>query len=58
MSDPTQVLLTLAALVDGTVLYAALVLRRRHGRRVEARLQQSAHLYGLLRVTIADRRAA
>lgn len=58
MSDPAQALLTLAALIDGTVLYAALVLRRRHARRLEARLQQSAHLYGLLRVTLADRRAA
>ncbi len=57
MSDPAAAILVLAALVDGTVLYAFIVARRRHARRVAARLEQSAHLYGLVRVALADRRA-
>jgi len=56
--DPVESGLVLAALIDSAVLYAGLVARRRHHRRVEARLQESAHLYGLVRVSLADRRPA
>lgn len=56
--DPVETGLVLAALVDGAVLYGLLVARRRHARRIEARLQESVHLYGLVRIAVADRRAA
>jgi hypothetical protein len=56
--DPVETGFVLAALIDGTVLYGLLVTRRRHNRRIEARLQESAHLYGLVRIAVADRRAA
>lgn len=56
--DPVETGLVLAALTDVTVLYGLLVARRRHSRRIEARLQESARLYGLVRITLADRRAA
>jgi len=56
--DPVESGLVLAALIDSAVLYAGLVARRRHHRRVEARLQESAHLYGLVRVSLSDRRPA
>ncbi len=58
MADPIQLALVLVGLVDATALYAHLVGRRRHERRIEARLQQSAHLYGLVRIAVADRRFA
>jgi hypothetical protein len=58
MADPFQLALVLLGLIDVTALYAGLVARRRHERRIEARLQQSAHLYGLVRVAVADRRFA
>jgi hypothetical protein len=57
MPDATPILL-LAALIDGTALYAAVVARRRRERRIEERLQASAYLYGLVRVSLSDRRAA
>ncbi len=58
MDDSFQLALVLAGLVDATALYAHLVARRRHERRIEARIQQSAHLYGLVRVAVADRHPA
>lgn len=58
MFDAAAGLLLLAGLADGTALYAMLVARRRHDRRVAERLQASAHLYGLVRVMLADRRTA
>lgn len=51
-------LLILAGLVDSAVLYGAAIVRRVHRRRVDARLQESARLYGVIRVQLADRRAA
>jgi hypothetical protein len=56
--DPFETGLVLAALIDGAALYGLLLARRRHSRRVEARLHESARLYGLVRITLADRRAA
>jgi hypothetical protein len=56
--DEARILLTLAALADGTLLYALMVGRRAHERRLQERLQASAHLYGLVRITLADRRMA
>ena len=58
MVDLVPVLLVLAALLDAVVLYAVLVGRRVHQRRINQRIQDSAHLYGLVRVTLADRRTA
>jgi hypothetical protein len=57
MPDATPILL-IAALGDATALYAFFVARRRHRRRIEERLEASAHLYGLVRVTLADRQTA
>jgi hypothetical protein len=57
MPDATPILL-LAALIDATALYATVVARRRRERRIEERLQASAYLYGLVRVSLSDRRAA
>lgn len=58
MFDAIPMLLLTAALVDGAVLYAVLVARRVHERRVQERLQDTAHLYSVVRTTLADRRAA
>jgi hypothetical protein len=58
MFDAIPILLLIAALVDAAVLYSIHVGRRVHQRRIDERLQESAHLYGLVRVTLAQRRAA
>ena len=58
MADAFPVLLMLVALLDGTALYGLLIVRRRHQRRLDQRLQDSAHLYGLVRVMLSERRAA
>jgi len=58
MFDAAPALLLIAALVDGVVLYSFQVGRRVHQRRINERLQESAHLYGLVRITLAQRRAA
>jgi len=58
MFDAIPVLLLISALVAGAMLYSIQVGRRVHQRRIDERLQESAHLYGLVRVTLAQRRAA
>ena len=58
MADQIPVLLALLALVDGAVLYGIIVARRVHERRIARRIQDSAHLYGLVRVMLADRQSA
>ena len=58
MADAFPALHVLLALLDGTALYGLLIVRRRHQRRLDQRLQDSAHLYGLVRVMLSDRRAA
>lgn len=58
MDDMARVALTLAALADGTVLYALMAARRTHQRRLKARLDDSRHLYSVVRITLADRRTA
>lgn len=58
MFDAIPVILLIAGLVDGAVLYAVQVARRVHERRIQERLQASAHLYGLVRITLAERRTA
>jgi hypothetical protein len=58
MAGLIPLLLVLVALLDATALYAILVARRVHERRLARRLEASAHLYGLVRVTLADRRTA
>jgi hypothetical protein len=44
------------ALALGTVLYGALVSKRMHDRRVQARIQESIHLYAEVRSVLAERR--
>jgi hypothetical protein len=58
MDDLARIVLTLVALADGTVLYALMAARRTHQRRLKARLDASRHLYGVVRITLADRRTA
>ena len=58
MFEAMPFLLLIAALFDGAVLYSIQVGRRVRQRRIDERLQESAHLYGLVRVTLAQRRAA
>jgi hypothetical protein len=48
----------LLALPVATVLYGTLVSRRVHDRRVQARIQQSIHLYAVVRGLLAERRQA
>jgi len=56
MPESIGAALALIGLVDGALLYGRLVARRVHDRRVQERLAESAHLYGLVRVTLADQR--
>ena len=58
MADPIEATFVLLGLLDATALYAAIVIRRMHQRRLEERIRACAHLYGLVRITLADRRAA
>lgn len=48
----------LVALALGTVLYGALISRRVHDRRVQARIRESIHLYAVVRSLLAERRQA
>ena len=56
--DMLPIVLVLAAMIDGSVLYGLQVARRVRQRRIDQRLREAAHLYGLVRVTLAERRAA
>jgi hypothetical protein len=56
--DPIPLALVLAALIDGSVLYGIQVARRVHQRRIDQRLRDAAHLYGLVRITLSERRTA
>ena len=58
MPDPVVSALVLAGLVDVATLYARVMSRRVHQRRIDERIAASARLYGLIRVTLADRRVA
>ncbi len=58
MPDQLSAALVLVGLLDAAILYGRLMSRRGRDRRIQARLDESAHLYGLVRVTLADRRAA
>jgi hypothetical protein len=57
MPDQFGAALTFLGLLDGAVLYGRLIRRRVHERRIQARLSESAHLYGLVRVMLADQRS-
>jgi hypothetical protein len=46
----------LLALTFAAVLYGALVSKRVHDRRVQARIQESIHLYAVVRGLLAERR--
>ena len=56
--DMLPIVLVLAAMIDGSMLYGLQVARRVRQRRIDQRLREAAHLYGLVRVTLAERRAA
>jgi hypothetical protein len=58
MPDQLSTALVLVGLLDAAILYGRLMSRRGRERRIQARLDDAAHLYGLVRVTLADRRAA
>jgi len=57
MPDQFAAALSLVGLLDGVVLYGRLIRRRVYERRVQTRLHETAHLYGLVRVTLADQRS-
>jgi hypothetical protein len=46
----------LLVLTAATILYGTLVSKRVHDRRVQARIQQSIHLYAVVRSFLAERR--
>jgi hypothetical protein len=48
----------LLALTAATILYGTLVSKRVHDRRVQARIQQTIHLYAVVRGFLAERRQA
>ena len=58
MSDALPLLLVFTGLVDWAVLYGLHVARRVHQRRIDERLRSAAQLYGLVRITLSERRAA
>lgn len=58
MVDPIEAALILAGLADSTYLYRCLLERRVRERRVEARLRESVRLSSVVRVQLAERRAA
>lgn len=49
--------LVVGAVVDGALLMWRYLSHHSRQRRIQARLAQTRHLYGIVRVTIADRRA-
>jgi hypothetical protein len=58
MFDALPLALVTAALIDGAILYGLQVARRVRRRRIDQRLREAAQLYGLVRVTLSERRAA
>ena len=58
MFDALPVVLFLAAMIDGALLYGLHVGRRVHRRRIDQRLRDAAQLYGLVRITLSERRTA
>lgn len=48
----------LVTLTGATVLYGALVSKRVHDRRIKARMQETIHLYAVVRSLLAERRQA
>lgn len=56
MTSEIAIAALLLALTCATVLYGSLVSRRVHDRRVQARIEQSIHLYAVVRGFFAERR--
>jgi hypothetical protein len=56
MTSELVVAALLLALTLATVLYGSLVSKRVHDRRVQARIQESIHLYAVVRGFFAERR--
>lgn len=57
MPDQFAAALSFLGLLDGVVLYERLIRRRVHERRIQKRLHETAHLSGLVRVTLAAQRS-
>ncbi|HYM53093.1 MAG TPA: hypothetical protein VEW45_06415 [Candidatus Dormibacteraeota bacterium] len=57
MTDPILLAALLLASSGATALCGALISRRVHDRRVQARLQESMHLYAVARAFFAERRS-
>ena len=58
MTSELVIAALLVALTSATVLYGSLVSRRVHERRVQARIEQSIHLYAVVRGFLGERRQA
>jgi hypothetical protein len=58
MTSELAIAALLLALTLATVLYGSLVSKRVHDRRVQARIQQSIHLYAVVRGFLGERRQA
>jgi hypothetical protein len=58
MSDVLLVALVIGSIIEGAVLYGMLNSRRVRQRRTDERLRETARLYGWVRTTLAERRAA
>ena len=58
MTSELVIAALLLALTSATVLYGSLVSRRVHERRVQARIEQSIHLYAVVRGFLGERRQA
>jgi hypothetical protein len=57
MTDPILLVVLLMASCGATALWATLISRRVHDRRVQARLRESIHLYAVVRAFFAERRS-
>jgi hypothetical protein len=58
MTSELVIAALLLVLTSATVLYGSLVSRRVHERRVQARIEQSIHLYAVVRGFLGERRQA
>jgi hypothetical protein len=55
MTDPILVTTLLLAFAGAAATCGAFLSRRAHDRRVEARIQESIHLYAVVRAFFAER---
>jgi hypothetical protein len=57
MTDSILVAGLLIALMGAAALWGALISQRVHDRRIQARLQETNHLYAVVRAFFAERRS-